>query len=74
MATHFDFNPVEIISLGKRNDLPIGFSSFKIGDLQFWENYVHGMPFQSIGNCRVPFKNFTLFAKSNGVVAEIKDL
>jgi len=38
-----------LITIGKRNDLPEGFGAFIIGDMMFWEKFVYGMPFQSIG-------------------------
>ena len=48
-ATYKDFKPLKILTIGKRNDLPKGFSAFDIGDMQFWDKFVYGMPFQSIG-------------------------
>ena len=52
MATSdYDFVPPHPISIGKRNDLLQGFSSFEIVNFQFWDKEVYGMPFQSLGNC-----------------------
>ena len=48
-TTGYSYNPFQVITIGKQVDLPRGFNTFEIGDIQFWDKYIWGMPFQSIG-------------------------
>jgi len=48
-VSNHDFKAFPVMTIGKRNDMQKGFSSFQIGDLHFWDKYVYGIPYQSIG-------------------------
>ena len=53
-----DLRPFQLFTLGKRNDLQTGFTSFELGDMKIWEKADKGFPFPSIGMKIYYFKLF----------------